>query len=63
MTGVHITIYTTDAGDRFKVMVIENGKIQDVSDQYDVAACEGGFVVLKKPFNPDGERGLGGVEL
>lgn len=53
MISLHVTVYTTDEGDRFVVHTIssDTGEPVDVTDQYDVVALTGeqeGFAVLKR---------------
>lgn len=54
MISMTITLYTTDDGDRFKVMAVDDqGDLVDVTDGYEVAACatdDGrvGFTVVPK---------------
>jgi hypothetical protein len=53
MISLHVTVYTTDEGDRFAVHVIsdDTGQPVDVTEQYEVLALEGdqeGFAVLKR---------------
>ena len=41
MISLHVTLYTTDEGDRFKVMKVgEQGDLVDVTSDYEVAAVK-----------------------
>ena len=61
MIQLHIIIYATEEGDRFKVMLPVEGEddLLDVTDQYEVAATteevtgRTGFSVLKKQTGED----------
>lgn len=56
MISLHITIYETEDGDRFRVNMVDSAKpteVTDVTDRYDVAATETidgrtGFTVIPK---------------
>lgn len=53
MISLHVTVYTTDEGDRFVVHTIssDTGEPVDVTDQYDVVALAGeqeGFAIIKR---------------
>ena len=56
MISLHVTVYTTHEGDKYKAFIAdEKGEATvDVTDKYTIAACADpvhgeGFVVLKKP--------------
>ncbi|GAF71792.1 unnamed protein product [marine sediment metagenome] len=60
MISLHITLYTQEVDDRFKITAVdpESGEPSDVTDQYEVVAAatpEGreGFAVFRKEQNCD----------
>ena len=60
MIQLHITLYQTEEGDRFKVNAVDANdpeKMLDVTDDYEIVAIEtpdgrGGFAVLQKADAP-----------
>lgn len=60
MISLHVTVYETEDGDRFRVNAVdgkEPTKVKDVTDQYEMVAAQTedgrvGFTILKRAPQP-----------